>query len=319
MAVVATVVALTAFGAPGVAQAAAPALKGTTVLRGTQSAAMRVRVTEPAVIDLTPVASKSGAVGPAALKTEGGKGYVGFLLTEPGSTDGLYILALRTPQALHDGSTTQWGVAQGQPAVEDRTALTGTGPGGADRCTQCRVPPGVYDLHLLTDGKPTKVTLTLKSGSSGQQTFKPSNETTAFGWTGGFKSEPGEDGEWVGGGMMMAMSWGYGRQNGIFLNTYELSSDASTLAAGTMQACRSLKNQETCDGERGFAGDRSSVAGAGTVTGWGVQSVMMSMDYEILGGSTYRLRGGVFWVSVSSGPARRPVADAPALVTLRHW
>ena len=326
MTVVATVLALAAFGAPTAAQAALPTLKGTTVLRGNESASVRVRVTEPAVINLTPTASSAsgdGPVGPAALETEGGKGHVGFMLTEPGTVDGLFVLAVRTPRRLHDGSTTHWGVGQGQPAAEDRSLTTGTGPDGADRCTQCRVPAGVYDLHLITGGKDTKVTITLMSGAGGHRKLSPSKPTTAFGWEVGFKA-PGDaaESQWVGGGMSQGIGWSHGRLEGVLLNTYEFSSDARTLAAGgTMQSCRQVRNDETCDRERVFAGDEASVAGSGAVTGWGVQSVFTSVTYEVIGGSDYRLRSGLLWVSIRpSGATFVSGSEAEmSLPTLTQW
>ena len=324
MTIVATVLALTAFGAPTAAQAALPTLKGTTVLVGDESASVRVRVTEAAVIDLTPTASGGSAVGPAALQTEGGKGHVGFLLTEPGTVNGLFVMAVRTPRRQHDGSTTHWGVGQGQPAAEDRSLTTGTGPDGADRCTRCRVPAGEYDLHLITEGRDTKVTISLMSGAGGKRSLRPGKPTTAFGWAHDFKAPRGAaDSQWVGGIMGQGIGWSHGRLEGVLLNTYEFSTDARTLAAGgRMQSCRQVRNDETCDGQRVFAGDKASVAGSGAQTGWGVQNVSTTVTYEVLGGADYQLRSGLLWVSVRPDGGSALTSGSMAGVpqpTLTQW
>jgi hypothetical protein len=312
--VVATVVALTAFGAPAGARDSLPTLKGTTVLRGDRSGFVRVRVTEPAVIDLSMVSDGSGKVGPAALKTEGGKGHVGFLLTKAGSVNGPFVLAVRTPTAMIDGSTTRWGVGHGQPAVDDRTTLTATGPGGAHRCTECRVPAGIYDLHLITRSKPTKVTLTLASGTGGRQVLTPGTVTNTFDWVRGMSSRKAPEYS-GGGGMWMGAGWPGRRESGVLLNTYSVATKAEDVAAaGIAQGCRSTGETETCDDPRIFGGASTRVAASEVMAGSKVRGVGASVVFDVMGSATYAAKVGILWVSLtplptlSFGPAPERVA-----------
>ena len=98
-----------------------------------------------------------------AISGEGG--FVGYLLTEPGTMDGFYARATRYPERILSGATTH---TSGQLAVEDReswdprtdpTDLLDWPEGHS--CVQCPVHPGVYDLYVIADGQPVSVTIEL--------------------------------------------------------------------------------------------------------------------------------------------------------------
>lgn len=126
-------------------------LTETTVLEGKRPARYRVQVGRGTVMDLRSRRTKSGWM-PHALKVDGGRGFVGFLLTGAAQNNrSVQVLAVKLPYA--------------GPA-EDGTPRVGVGWGrdaGGQACVRCGIPPGAYDLTLITrrlkHGPPVTVTL----------------------------------------------------------------------------------------------------------------------------------------------------------------
>lgn len=113
----------------------------TTVIKGSQSGRVTVRVPQHATLDL---GFASGDV--KALVTEGAGRLVGFVLqpAEPDRWfDAPHYFAARIPKTIGPFREVSIGVNGWTPA-----------------CYDCPVPPGLYDLYLLADGGPVTVSLT---------------------------------------------------------------------------------------------------------------------------------------------------------------
>lgn len=139
-------------------------LGGTNVISTSTTTRVTVSLEHDAVLDLSP-AAPDGSGLPRALGVEGGRGFVGFALTEPLSTSGLVVVALQTPELGPDGAGY---VAYGQPADAEPATLPFD---EAPSCVRCVVPAGEYHLFLVTGGGATTVTLTLE-GLHGRSDFQ---------------------------------------------------------------------------------------------------------------------------------------------------
>lgn len=177
MLVVSTVVVLvTTVVAPlARAQDEVAVLAGVNTLTGAFSGRTTVRLDAPATLDLSPVTREDGSVWPSALQADaGGAGFVGFLLTEQHTTDGLFALAVRLPYAVDgpagaddaggaDGATRAYGYGQTAPA----SGVLGQ----PQTCVRCLIPAGTYHLYLVAGGA-AEVTFELE-GLDGSATVRP--------------------------------------------------------------------------------------------------------------------------------------------------
>ncbi len=289
-----------------------PVLAGTTVLTGHRNGHLRIRVPRGATIDLTPTADASGALRPAALRTSGGRGHVGFLLTDPYTPDGSYVLAARLPRALHDGSQTIRGVGHGQ--------IVHTVSNETEGCVRCTVPAGVYDLHLLTNRRAAKVVLTV-DGLSDRTHLEPSAPTTTYGFGASLfprGDRTHEDPALAeGGGWGIGVQW-YERGSGFMLSTYEMTLLPSLVSApaGTVDVCRTVRRTTECDDRRLVAGQGSSVAGSGVVSGVSTKSMETILEWNLYGFAEYNSRLSVLWIQMPdrypSAPAAPTGGSAPA-------
>src|SRR3712207_258368 len=167
-------------GAPA-AHAAVVPLAATTVLSGRATAPVRVVVPRDATLDLTLVEGADGVLRPAAFDVISGRGFVGLMLTEPGSTDGFFAIAARPPERLRDASAVISAVGYAQPAVAHR-AEPGLLQEEPPMCVRCVVPAGEYDLYLIAGQGATSVRLTL-GGLSGSASLAVPQERHLFDWT----------------------------------------------------------------------------------------------------------------------------------------
>lgn len=295
-------VSLTAGTAP--AGAGIPTLAGTTVLKGDSNSRMRVRVPADATIDLTSTAAADGTLAPKAMKTSGGKGHVGFLLIRAGRVDDLSIVAARLPRPLHDGDDVISAVGHGRPARAD--AEEATLPGGDDQpatCTRCRVPAGVYDLHLLTSG-PATVTITL-DGLAGRTVIRPTTVTWAWGWSSTVTPYQGEsDSLTQGATWMMGMGWG-DPEAGVLLTTSELivTPRQAPVAAAQVERCRTVDDDERCSGRTVMAGAQPRWAVSDATTRGNVNHVASEMSFQVTGGAGYRARMSLLWIRTKRAPS----------------
>ena len=142
-------------------QAAEPGravLAATTVLTGTASAVVPVRLTKPATFRQPQADPKSNAVA-----VEGKGRFVGFALVEQSADpDRTVIISGRVPSRLRAGKTTDL-----------TSSALSSRHGGVDPVWT--LPKGDYNLYLLTDGSPAKVTLRL-GGLAGSSTLKPTRK-----------------------------------------------------------------------------------------------------------------------------------------------
>lgn len=289
---------LTAGTAP--AHAGVTTLAGKTVLKGDASSRMRVRVPADAVVDLTSTAAPDGTLAPKALKTSGGKGHVGFLLIRAGRVDGLSIVAARLPRPLHNGNDVISAIGHGRPAAADaEEALIPTGGDQPASCTRCRVPAGVYDLHLLTSG-PAAVTITLE-GLKGRTVLRPATTTRVDGWSSTltpFRS--GSDSLLQGAGWGMGMGWGR-RESGVLLTTSELivTPRQIPVVAAQVESCRSVNRYQQCDARTAMAGSQLRWARSGAITRGNARSVSSDVSFELAGGGTYRARMSLLWIQTA--------------------
>ena len=154
------------FGVPSVTAAAAPvtqpapraALTATTVLTGTASAVVPVRLSRSATFRQPQVDERSNAV------TVEGKGrFVGFALVQDGADpDRTVIIAGRVPSRIQPGQTTDL-----------TSSALSSRHGGLDPVWT--LPAGNYNLYLLTDNSPAKVTIRLGE-LTGASTLKPTRK-----------------------------------------------------------------------------------------------------------------------------------------------
>lgn len=155
---VATLTWLAGVGPSPAATNAAPAvaalLAGENVITGSRTTKMPVRITRPVRL-AKPLAGGSGVAISAR-----GNGFVGFALVEAHNSDTIAIVGGRM------------GRVEGLPPIV-------MGLGGPDNTrTDLKIPPGDYDLFLITDVADAKVTLRLK-GLSGRKTLRPDDPVLA--------------------------------------------------------------------------------------------------------------------------------------------
>lgn len=278
------------------AHAGVTSLAGKTVLKGDSSSRMRVRVPADAVVDLTSTAAPDGTLAPKALKTRGGSGHVGFLLIRAGRVDDLSIVAARLPHPLHNGNDVISAVGHGRPAASDaEEAMIPTGEDQPASCTRCRVPAGVYDLHLLTSGS-AAVTITLE-GLEGRTVLRPATTTWEHSWSSTLRPFRSGSDLWQGAGWSMGMGWGH-REAGVLLTTSELilTPRQTPVVAGQVESCRSVNRYQQCDGRTVMAGTQSRWARSGAITRGNARSVFSDMSFEVAGGGTYRARMSLLWI-----------------------
>lgn len=280
----------------------------TNVLTGEQTRHVAVTLPRAATLDLTPSRSSASAASqPAAMSTEGGSGYVGFLLTEAGSTDGFMALALRTPEPLPGDGGPAAATGYAVPARDDRadpplSAVTGEAP----TCTICNVPAGDYDLYLITGGEATSVTVTLR-GLSGEVRIAPDGRTFSFQSTDRPPVEgPSQPSPLGAGGSMTAWTFplfGDIDQPGLLIDSYLLTVAARNqmpAAVTTARDCRNTGDSDACD-DHVLAGSDESVGGLVVTQGRFTKAgVRLSFSWDITGDARYRLRHDYLWLSAGS-------------------
>lgn len=133
-------------------------LPGEVLIRGESSAAMEVVLERPAVIDLRPSAD--------AVQIRGGGRLYGFVLTgaELSDFDRPTVVGLKA------------NVCSTRTRCESRSVL-GIYRGDSSSRRE-RLPAGRYILHLIADGRPTRVSLRL-GGLSGSAVLEPRSEIDA--------------------------------------------------------------------------------------------------------------------------------------------
>lgn len=231
------------------AAADAVELAGTTVLTGDEGGRVVVELVREATIDLSQV-SGAGGMRPSAVRIRGGKGFVGFVLTQRGNGRRLSVLALKTPHKVHDGDDVVSISGHGQ--ISDGDSVT--------PCVVCRMPRGEYDLQLVTDSVRAKVVLRL-DGLSGRVRLRPTTEvrtTTSY------------PGTWTrptllnGGGTEMgsATAGPSSQEDGWVIGAYSVTVDADPvpLARTELAACLTAAGQRLCDNAELVGGSVSAGA-----------------------------------------------------------
>jgi hypothetical protein len=190
---------------------------------------VRLRVPTDAVVDVDAVADPVG---------EGR--FAGFVLAEPGTTDGLFIRVLRYP------ATLDWDApvaTSGRRAAEDRTP-------GANDCRQCRVPAGTYDLYLIADDTPVTVTLRL-AGLDGATHLDASSLTPVPSLQVDGEERSGEAGLLGSGAAAWAMCCVDLEDGGIAFGQFASEVQTQTLSEASYTFCVKSADADACD--RGFS------------------------------------------------------------------
>lgn len=298
---------------------------GTTVLRGTEANTVRVRVPADAFIDLTPVADAQGRWSPKGMTTEGGEGFVGFLLTSDDYRgDGLYVTAARLPAPMRDGTGVIAAVGEGQPVLADRTSssLPTLEDEPPPRCQRCRVPAGDYTLQLITeyDAAPATVTITFEGLAGTTQltpTFHP--HPHPFGTNTRFqRTERATTEAWVRGHMSSGVWFLFSDEmDGVLLTASGMEIDPREVPAGALalQTCRRAgEAPQHCESTSAAAGTDIDMAASGSLTGTGVTRVQASQSYEYIGQGTYAGVLQILWMPTepSAGQPEVQVAGVAA-------
>jgi hypothetical protein len=165
--IVAVVVALLCGATATSAAAALPTLAGTTVIAGSKPA--RVRVVVPHAARLPTLSTPD--FGQGAWSATGGGRFLGFVLRPAGAP-----VTGDTPTVV-GGKLNHCYAPACQPAAvtEQRIDVFSFAANPAGGFT---IPAGTYDLYLLADGAPVKLTLKL-AGLSGTTTLRPSGPVAA--------------------------------------------------------------------------------------------------------------------------------------------
>lgn len=280
-------------GAANAGEAAVAPLSGTNVVTSQGDGRLDVRLDHDAVIDLTPRDNPDGELWPAALQIDGdAAGFVGFILTEPDTSDGFLAVALRTPAPIRDGDAVHAAFAYGQLAKEDRATAD------EPHCVRCSIPAGQYHLYILTDDD-TTVTLSVE-GLDGTAALHADDRVAS--WATDF--EPHEFGVTGAGGgghaTWMASSAG---GPGLFINTYRLTLTSDTPVAGFTRECRGSDDAEECQ-DHVLAGVGDAVGGMHVTTQAAIdKGVHASMNYDVVGMAHVTAGSDLLWVplTVSGG------------------
>ena len=293
-------------GVPAVAPAAQAkpvVLRGTNVLTGDRTTRIAVRVNAPATIDLS-LAATSDGLEPKALDARGGRGYVGFLLTERASTAGFFALAVRTPEPTLRGAESVAASAHGQPAVADREIGLSTITGDAPTCEICSIAPGDYDLYLITGGTGASVTVRL-GGLSGQRELSPKEHTYSFQWPDRMPLEGPSSASSLGvSGASTSRTFALGwdpDEPGLLLDSYAISVTSRNgfpAAASHVTECRNAGSGNICHTHVLAGASEMIGAFAATQGHFREAGVGTSLQYDITGDARYRFKQDYMWLSV---------------------
>ena len=300
---------------------------GTTVLTGTESNTVRLRVPSDAFIDVTPVADAQGRLSPKGMQAEGGEGFVGFLLTSDDYRgDGLYVAAARLPVPMREGEGTVAGIGQGQPALADRTEseLPALGEEPPARCQRCRIPAGDYRLQLITDyeGAPARVSITFE-GLSGTTQVAPTAHPDPHPYGTDTRFErPARDATdlWVSGHMSSGVWFVFGDEmDGVLLTVSGMEIDLADVPVGvlTLETCRRAgESPEQCERTSVGAGTDIDTARAGSMAGTGVTQADVSQSYEFIGQGTYAGVLQMLWIPTGPSGDGQPQVTATGSAAL---
>lgn len=309
--VIASLTVLVMLSLPAVSGAESPdvpSLAATTVVSGDRSLRFSVEAPTDVVVDL----SFTAAGLPTALSVEGGAGFVGFLLAEPGRTDGVAVLAVRLPepQRLPDGTDAP-GFGWGQ------------GADGAP-CERCVVPAGVYDLHLLTDDTVT-VRVDVEGLDEGGEQELRSSEGFPAGWQTHHDPIVGPSGDLpsAGGSAGMATyNWASWDRRGWLLDAMAVRVEAALTPVVVSDArfCRHLGDGSQCERDPQVADDivhGTPRVSAATVPAW--ETLGASLDWTAVGNASYRLTHHMLWVPATGLRTATAEDDSRELSSLVRW